>query len=298
MTCCTLGARPDIETITKAMLPVDQGGEGLTVRAVAERFQITRYQVERHWKCLRSEGVANSRGLMPAEPESERRLKAPQTEAQTTGQTHQTARQTAADTAQTETQSDGVGDATIDPNVGGWRDRIWHIANLIASDQYRGRETNLELSEKYGVGRDQIINDVRVAGLMVSKDRNSIEVQREVSLAKLTTIRQQAMEKTKMATCPSCEAGINVAAPDYKAAISAQKHMDEIAGVHVKQPPTIQIKVDPIFGQVWGYLSRLLEQKHPEALADCERALMKLEASLRRRDVIDVDAEVPMLEAG
>jgi hypothetical protein len=27
MTCCTLGARPDIETITKAMLPVDQGSK-------------------------------------------------------------------------------------------------------------------------------------------------------------------------------------------------------------------------------------------------------------------------------
>ncbi|HZL92283.1 MAG TPA: hypothetical protein VFB99_01525, partial [Vicinamibacterales bacterium] len=82
MSCCTLGARPDIEVITKAMLPVDQGGEGLTVRAVAEKFQVKRYLVERHWGCLKAKGIHPDRMkplvVKPPQPktpapESERR---------------------------------------------------------------------------------------------------------------------------------------------------------------------------------------------------------------------------------
>ena len=146
-----------------------------------------------------------------------------------------------------------------------------------------------------------IQNYARTAGMLVSGDRNSIEVQREVSLAKLTTIRQQALEKTKpfKLECSACAAKttIDVASPDYKAAVAAQKHMDEISGVLVKQAPSVQITVNPAFGQLWGAMSRMLEAKHPEAYADCSRLLTRFDDELRRRETIDV-ADEPMLEAG
>src|SRR5262245_7662175 len=50
------------------MLPVDQGGEGLTIRAVMARFDLTKNRVERHLVCIK--GKPERR-----EPQSERRPK-------------------------------------------------------------------------------------------------------------------------------------------------------------------------------------------------------------------------------
>lgn len=303
MTCCTLGARPDIETITRAMLPADQGGEGLTVRAVAERFGETKFKVERHWQCLRAKGHKPSPAPLPprrdGKPQSERRPTTgqPDTGHRTEPDSDQTAQKTPdkkPDTGQDQTPPD----ARQTGLSASWRERIWFIADLIADDKYEGRKTNGLLAQQFGVPRERILDDVRVASLLVSKDRGAIETRREVSLAKLETIRQQAMEKTRVFTCPSCKAEANVACPDLKAAVTAQRHMDEISGVLVKQPPSVQITVNPAFAQLWGAMSKMLEDKHPAAYDDCERLIARFDAALRKRETIDVAVELPMLEAG
>lgn len=301
MTCCTLGARPDIESITRAMLPVDQGGEGLTVRAVAERFGIGKTRVERHWQCLKDQGYRPSpKPAAPPQrerkPESERRPKTA-VETQDSGQDKTTAepvetRQDTQDSGETMLSCPARAHSSDDT----FRYRTWHLADLISAALYEGRKTNLELAKTWGCSVESVQTYARTASMMVGLDRNTLEVQREVSLAKIVAIREKALGRTETTECPHCDGSVEVAAPDYKAAVAAQRHHDEITGVLVKRSQ-IQLNVDPTFGQVWGCLAKMLQQKHPAAFRDCQRALDQLDAVLRKRDVIDVEPGERMLEA-
>jgi hypothetical protein len=305
MTCCTLGSRADIETITKAMLPVDQGGEGLTVRAVAERFGVKRYLVERHWGCLKAQGVMPDRTKPPVrrEPQSERRPKAealPQTDPQTSSQTEPAEAQTDTDSekAAVDTLSDSArARSSDDATDATFRARAWHIADLIADAKYEGRKTNIELAKQWGITLDAVQRYARTASMMVSKDRNSLEVQREVSLAKIASIRERALEGTRPFECPKCEEWIDVPNADYKAAVLAQKHADEISGVCLKTGINININ-NPVYDAIWGIVSRVLMaedahgvQKYPGALEAVEHGVQRYLAARRgEMRVIDVPA--------
>lgn len=300
MTCCALGSRSDIETITKAMLPLDQGGEGLTVRAVAERFGIKRYLVERHWGCLRAKGITPDRAK-PVAPESERRPV--QTAPQTSSQTAQKEKHKATDNEQTRTDklsADGARARSSEEST--FRDRAWHIADLIAGAKYEGRKTNVELAEQWGCSLDTVQNYARVAGLMVSKDRNVLEVQREVSLAKIADIREKALQRTQPYECPKCEEWIDVPQADYKAAVLAQKHMDEISGVCAKPGLNININ-NPMYDQIWGIVARVLSdetqgvQRYPGALEAVERAVQAYLAHRRGESRMVVE-QPALLAAG
>lgn len=278
--CCQIGGWPDVERVNAELR------NGLSVRQAAKRFKTTRAAIEKHRACLGLKGrpePVDDEPLPPfveGEPQTPRRHPADmQSEFVST-----------ADSEPDSSQMHGMGQdgadlgrapvpATMakDPmSLFSFEDRAGYIADLATRGRWYGRRTARRLAAVWGVSLDLVTRYAKAAGFALRVDRETLEVQREHSVAQLERIRRKAEQ-----------------GEDYRGAVAARTEADKILGLHPSHAPAVQINLQaPQMVSFMGAMGQIVRRAFPEIPDAAERLHRAM------RDYIDggEDAAPPMLD--
>jgi hypothetical protein len=251
--CCAFGRQFGSEH--------DAAVRELTVRGCAARYRVTKTAIEAHRQCL---GLVKPFGPPKREePEEPSVLPPPPSEP-----------------PKYRTAMADVELGKLHHKQAERAKRVEMIANLIELNQWKGRKTLLALQQKWGVSDPNVIHGyMREAEQALASDRGGVPFERQVSIRKVSQLRDAAEDKG-----------------DLKTAVVAQKHLDMITGVLA--PPSVQVNqqvnilASPLFQKIWEEIADELEERYPKAY---EAVAARLERLLHQaygsRTTIDVEPE-------